>query len=536
VLLLCVVFAILPACKIGEDIQGPQLTNSPTPTPAPTPTPTPTPTPVPGAPVLLYPQNQAKVTDTSPVLDWAEVSDAAFYHIQLSTNPDFSGTLLADAADLTTSEYQTATLANNTTLYWRVRAQDSAQTWSAWSLGWGFSVVVPVPGNPQPAHNGTITDTTPLLQWTNLSEAAHYHVQISTSTDFSSALLEEATSLTTNQYQVTTTLANAAVCYWRARMQNADGVWGEYSPVWGFTVAVPAGIIINPNVPQALNVTLSGVKSSFGLNGSMTVTAQPSGSGYTYEWYIDATLLKTGTENSLVLSAKSLGLEGTYTLTVITRQGSLAGSASVGFTVFPIIKAVAGGSSHTMGLKEDGKLWAWGSNNYGQLGDGTYTERITPVQVQGLSNVISIAAGDSPSLALRSDGTLWAWGYNGYGQLGDGTYTNRSTPVQVQGLSNVISIAAEYCYSLALRSDGTLWAWGYNYYGQLGDGTYTNRTTPVQVQGLSNVISIAAGYYHSLALRSDGTLWAWGYNGSGQLGDGTYTSHTTPVLSLLSGM
>ncbi|SMB96533.1 Alpha-tubulin suppressor [Thermanaeromonas toyohensis ToBE] len=195
--------------------------------------------------------------------------------------------------------------------------------------------------------------------------------------------------------------------------------------------------------------------------------------------------------------------------------------------VQPMISA---GTYHSLALKSDGTVWAWGQNSYGQLGDGTTTNRYTPVQVQGLSDVVAVAAGGGHSLALKSDGTVWAWGANNYGQLGDGTTANRYTPVQVQGLSGVVAIAAALgSHSLALKSDGTVWAWGYNYYGQLGDGTTTNRYTPVQVQGLSNVVAIAAGGSYSLALKSDGTVCAWGYNGQGQLGDGTTTNRYTPV-------
>ncbi|AEG14452.1 Ig domain protein group 2 domain protein [Desulfofundulus kuznetsovii DSM 6115] len=193
------------------------------------------------------------------------------------------------------------------------------------------------------------------------------------------------------------------------------------------------------------------------------------------------------------------------------------------------VVAVEAGSFYSLALKSDGTVWAWGDNYYGQLGDGTTTNRYTPVQVQNLTGVVAIAAGGGHSLALKSDGTVWAWGYNGYGQLGDGTITNRTTPVQVKNLTGVVAVAAGGGHSLALKSDGTVWAWGYNGYGQLGDGTTMNRYTPVQVQNLTGVVAIAAGSSHSLALKSDGTVWAWGNNGYGQLGDGTTTNRTTPV-------
>jgi len=198
---------------------------------------------------------------------------------------------------------------------------------------------------------------------------------------------------------------------------------------------------------------------------------------------------------------------------------------------------IAAGIIHSLALKSDGTVWAWGYNGHGQLGDGTTTGRNTPVQVSGLTGVVDIAAGTYHSLALKSDGTVWVWGSNNYGQLGDGTTTNRNTPVQVSGLTGVVDIAAGTTHSLALKSDGTVWVWGYNGHGQLGDGTNTSRNTPVQVSGLTGVVNIAAGDVHSLALKSDGTVWAWGYNGYGQLGDGTTTNRNTPVqVSGLTGV
>ena len=121
-----------------------------------------------------------------------------------------------------------------------------------------------------------------------------------------------------------------------------------------------------------------------------------------------------------------------------------------------------------MALKSDGALATWGYNGYGQLGDGTTTNRFVPVAVSGLTGVVAVAAGDYHTVALKSDGTVWTWGSNGSGQLGDGTTTQRLTPVQVSGLSGVIAISAGQSFTLALRSDGTVWGWGYNYYGQLG--------------------------------------------------------------------
>ena len=193
------------------------------------------------------------------------------------------------------------------------------------------------------------------------------------------------------------------------------------------------------------------------------------------------------------------------------------------------VTAIVAGEYHTVALKNDGSVWAWGSNAYGQIGDGTTTNRTTATQVSGLTGVIAIAAGNSHTVALKSDGTVWAWGYNLNGQLGDGTTNNHPIPVQVTNLNGVTAIAAGWVHTVALKSNGTAWAWGNNAYGQLGDGTTFYRLTPVQVANLSWVTAIAAGLLHTLALEIDSTVRAWGDNRYGQLGDGTTTERHLPV-------
>jgi len=198
---------------------------------------------------------------------------------------------------------------------------------------------------------------------------------------------------------------------------------------------------------------------------------------------------------------------------------------------------VAGGAYHSVALKSDGTVWAWGYNGSGQLGNGTTTNSSTPVQVSNLTGITAVAAGCNFSLALKSDGTVWDWGDNSYGQLGNGTTTNSSKPLQVSSLSGVTAIAGGCDHALALKSDGTVWTWGDNHNGQLGNGTTTNSSTPVKVTNLANVVSISGGEYHSVAAKSDGTAWAWGYNQNGQLGNGTTKQSTTPVqVSSLSNV
>jgi alpha-tubulin suppressor-like RCC1 family protein len=242
-----------------------------------------------------------------------------------------------------------------------------------------------------------------------------------------------------------------------------------------------------------------------------------------------------------------------------------ASNTPVAVSVPTGVTAIAGGGGalgygHSLALKSDGTVWAWGNNAEGQLGNGTIctTSQLcgvaTPAQVIGLTGVTAIAAGDAHSLALKSDGTVWAWGNNASGQLGNGTFCTpticgTATPVQVSGLTNVTAIASGAEHSLALTSDGTVWAWGQNTQGQLGNGTTGNGTTapygiatPGQVSGLTGVTAIAGGGWHNLALTSNGTVWAWGLNREGQLGNGIidttypYGSNTPVQASVPTGV
>lgn len=221
--------------------------------------------------------------------------------------------------------------------------------------------------------------------------------------------------------------------------------------------------------------------------------------------------------------------------------GPWAGSAvAVSLITLPagaVTPKLAGGGYHSLALKGDGTIWAWGWNGGGQLGNGTTTDQATPVQVVGPTGAVSVAASYLHRFAVMADGTVWAWGRNSYGTLGDGTTTARLIPLPVPGLSGMVAVAAVGGHSLALKSDGTVWAWGNNSNGQLGDGTTGDRMSPVQVTGLAGVTAVAAGGAHSLALKADGTVWAWGNNENGQLGDGTTTDRLSPVqIPALTGI
>ncbi|MDA3862304.1 MAG: hypothetical protein PF689_00380 [Deltaproteobacteria bacterium] len=195
------------------------------------------------------------------------------------------------------------------------------------------------------------------------------------------------------------------------------------------------------------------------------------------------------------------------------------------------VASISAGGGHTCAAKSDGTAGCWGNNEFGQLGDNSGTmDQTTPVQVNSLTSVASISAGDGHTCAAESDGTAWCWGDNYYGQLGDGSGTMYQLfPVKVDSLTSVASISVGWGHTCAAKSDGTAWCWGYNEYGQLGDGSYTDQPTPVWVYLDSVASSISAGDGHTCAINPDGTVWCWGYNEYGQLGDGSYTDQTTPV-------
>jgi uncharacterized repeat protein (TIGR02543 family) len=228
----------------------------------------------------------------------------------------------------------------------------------------------------------------------------------------------------------------------------------------------------------------------------------------------------------------------TLIIRILTRWMLISGgifcllAASNAGRAAPVVTAVAAGGNHSLCVTEDGKLWAMGSNDRGQLGRGnTSGGTIAQVTAHGTAKVIDVAAGRGHSLYVTEDRKLWAMGSNGSGQLGLGDTTNRATPEQVtaHGTVRVIGVAAGNSHNLYVTEDGKLWAMGSNSSGQLGLGDTTNRATPEQVtaHGIAKVISIDAGN-HSLYVTEDGKLWAMGRNDYGQLGLGDTTDRITP--------
>jgi len=219
------------------------------------------------------------------------------------------------------------------------------------------------------------------------------------------------------------------------------------------------------------------------------------------------------------------------------------------------ITAVAAGGDFSLALASDGTVWAWGNNSKGQLGNNSFVASSFPVQVLmldgstttapddtiAITGIVAIAAGGSHALALKDDGTIYAWGYNEFGQLGDGTITSSKLAVKVVkptlGVPATVvptAISAGLDHSVAIIG-GEVYAWGYNHYGQLGNGALLQSYSPVKSfqtvlnqDGipLENIVEIIATGHHCIARDFSGNVWTWGRNTHGQLGDGTSLSRS----------
>ena len=268
--------------------------------------------------------------------------------------------------------------------------------------------------------------------------------------------------------------------------------------------------------------------NTFGQLGDGTLTARKT----PLQIMMGVQAIAAGSRHSLALktdgSLWTFGSNGVGQL----GDGTLVAKKSP-IQVMTGVVAVAAGESDSFAIKADGSLWAFGDNSYGQLGDPAKEKWEQPTPFQVMTGVRSIAAGGGApyahSIAMKTDGSLWAFGWNGYGQLGDGTTLQRNTPVQIA--TGAQALAAGSNFTFVIKSDGSLWSTGMNDYGQLGNGTSdTGTANSSLVQVDVGFTAVSAGIKHVLAIKVDGSLWAAGKNDYGQLGNGTQDSVAHPTL------
>jgi len=227
------------------------------------------------------------------------------------------------------------------------------------------------------------------------------------------------------------------------------------------------------------------------------------------------------------------------------RDGQLGDGTDTSYSDTPVlvdtltdIIAVSGGHDFSLALDDDGHVWAWGNNDFGQLGNGTTDDSNVPVLIDHLNDITAIAAGGRHSMALDADGIVYTWGDNQFGQLGNGTTVDSDSPVTTTALDGIriLSISAGNFHSLAASESGDVYAWGDNAYSQLADDTAALKSDPALVPGLTGIVQVAAGYSHSLALDSDGVVYGWGRSDDGQVGSGTDDRSTPTPQQVMIGV
>lgn len=193
---------------------------------------------------------------------------------------------------------------------------------------------------------------------------------------------------------------------------------------------------------------------------------------------------------------------------------------------------IDGGNNHTVALEKNGRVWAWGANSVGQLGDNSTTQKCTPISILGTTKTFcQISAGASHTVGIDKNGRAWGWGNNVGGRLGNNSTTNQCTPVSVFAFARTFcKIAAGGSHTVAIEKTGIVWAWGSNSFGQLGINSNVSRLVPTSILGTAKTFcEISAGTSYTVAIDKNGKVWAWGDNQQGQLGDNSTISKLTPV-------
>ena len=468
------------------------------------------------------------ISSTSAVIGWVPSTSApnGGYLYVYNTSPTIGGvdgSTSSTSADLTN-------LSPNTTYYWWV-ASNCVSSQSDWAFGGSFTTYAASGCNaPTQLYYDGLSSTSNNIGWAAPTPAPSngYVYCYSTVNDpFSDGAIS---GTTTDTFTVLNNLSpNTTYYFWvKSNCGNTQTNW-----ISGPSFTTPQAGSCNPPT----QFWTDGINATTATIGWVPPTNTPDSYIYTYNTTNEIIDIQDSTVfTSAILENLIPNTDYHWWVASVCGETQTAWTYGGVFTTLQgtptyCFEKVSGGLDYTIAIKSDGTLWAWGNNTYGQLGDGTTIDKLTPVQIGTSSDWTDISCGLNHNMALKANGTLWSWGRNLYGQLGDGTTVNKTVPTQVGTETNWVSIETRYHHNLGIKSNGTLWGWGQNLFGQVGDGTngVLSVAVPTQVGADTNWKTAATGNSHSLAIKTNGTLWGWGNNLSGQLGNGAYNDNITPL-------
>lgn len=441
-------------------------------------------------PVEPTPTSGSTILDTTPLLDWEDISLAAKYQIQVSTFQDFHTTLVDSETVMSQFEVSTV-LENKATYYWRVRIKDADNIFGEWNNPpWTFTVDIGVPTSPNPPDGSTITDTTPLLVWSDMPGAAGYHIQVNTNNTFTGTVIVDDSSLISPQRQVSSPLTTGTY-YWRVKMRNTDGVWGDWSETWMLTIVdlkwtYPIGQSIYTWIAIGSEGTLyvgSADKILYAINNNGT-----------FRW-------SYSTESPIWTSGPTIGSDDTIyvgsgnKLYAVNPNGTQRWVYTIGSSISDSHPAVGSDGTIYVGAN-DSKLYA--INSGGTLRwtytTGGHLEQNSPVI--GSDGTIYIGSSHDIFYAINSNGTL-RWTYT----------TGVCITSPAIGSDGTIYVGAHPGKLFALNPNGTL-RWVYENFGD----TFFNGP----VIGPGNVIYVGSRDDKLYAINSNGTL-RWSFTTGGNV-------------------
>jgi len=488
------------------------------------------------------PSDGSAISDATPLLNWEDVSGASGYHIQVSTSNSFTYDVIVDNSSLTASQYQVISpLSNNTTYYWRVRVKNADGVWGDWSSTWSFTVdiTLQVPANPSPPSGSSIIDTTPLLDWEDIIGVETYHIQVSTDSTFDIVDTVNDDTIIQSEYQISTLLSNNITYYWRVRVKNEDGIWGDWCSTWDFTVDIepPAnpvspldGNLIIDTTPlldweDIIGATTYHIQVSTGLDFGVTIVDNDilTESKYqiittltdktTYYWRVKiknedgvwGDWSSTWSFTIVDYFAKSYGGNGSEGARVIQE------TSDGGFVVAGVTNSFGAGNYDwwILKLKNDGSI-IWQKAYGGTDADHVYSIHETSnggYIVAGWTMSFGAGYVDAWVLKLDRDGSIvWQKGYGGndYDEVRSIQETSDGGFIMAGRTTSFGALDFD-AWIVKLNNDGTI-AWQKRFDG--GGSDYIN-----SIQQTTDGGFIATGFYGHIS----GGLWIIKLNSNGTI-------------------